>query len=90
MDGNVTNDVLYVPFTGKLLLESPLLNKGSSFTQQERYDFNLSGLLPCAIENIDEQAERAYQQYLDAEPTTLDIFTCVISRILTKRYFITC
>lgn len=67
MDGNVTNDVLYVPFTGKLLLESPLLNKGSSFTQQERYDFNLSGLLPCAIENIDEQAERAYQQYLEAE-----------------------
>ena len=67
MDGNVTNDVLYVPFTGKLLLESPLLNKGSSFTQQERHDFNLSGLLPCAIENIDEQAERAYQQYLEAE-----------------------
>lgn len=63
----MTNDVLYVPFTGKLLLESPLLNKGSSFTQQERHDFNLSGLLPCAIENIDEQAERAYQQYLEAE-----------------------
>ena len=67
MDGNVTNDVLYVPFTGKLLLESPLLNKGSSFKQQDRHDFNLSGLLPCAIENIDEQAERAYQQYLEAE-----------------------
>ncbi|VEB92537.1 malate dehydrogenase [Citrobacter koseri] len=31
MDSNVTHDVLYVPFTGKLLLESPLLNKGSSF-----------------------------------------------------------
>ena len=67
MDSNVTHDVLYVPFTGKLLLESPLLNKGSSFTQQERNDFNLNGLLPCAIENIDEQAERAYQQYLEAE-----------------------
>ncbi len=67
MDDNVTNDVLYVPFTGKLLLESPLLNKGSSFTQQERHDFNLGGLLPCAIENIDEQAERAYQQYIEAE-----------------------
>ncbi|VEB92539.1 malate dehydrogenase [Citrobacter koseri] len=23
--------------------------------------------MPCAIENIDEQAERAYQQYLEAE-----------------------
>jgi len=67
MDSNVINDVLYLPFTGKLLLESPLLNKGSSFTQQERHDFNLNGLLPCAIENIDEQAERAYQQYLEAE-----------------------
>ncbi len=90
MDGNVTNDVLYVPFTGKLLLESPLLNKGSSFTQQERHDFNLSGLLPCAIENIDEQAERAYQQYLEAESHTPGIFICVIFRIPTKRYFIIC
>lgn len=67
MDSNVINDVLYVPFTGKLLLESPLLNKGSSFTKQERNDFNLNGLLPSAIENIDEQAERAYQQYIEAE-----------------------
>ena len=67
MDSNVRDDVLYVPFTGKLLLESPLLNKGSSFTRQERNDFNLNGLLPSAIENIDEQAERAYQQYQDAD-----------------------
>ncbi|WHP32267.1 NAD-dependent malic enzyme [Trabulsiella odontotermitis] len=67
MDSNVRDDVLYVPFTGKLLLESPLLNKGSSFTRQERNDFNLNGLLPSAIENIDEQAERAYQQYQDTD-----------------------
>ncbi|EMM5417115.1 NAD-dependent malic enzyme [Citrobacter amalonaticus] len=67
MDSNVRDAVLYVPFTGKLLLESPLLNKGSSFTRQERNDFNLNGLLPSAIEDIHEQAERAYQQYQDAE-----------------------
>lgn len=60
-------DVLYIPLTGRLLLESPLLNKGSSFTKQERYDFNLNGLLPDAVENIDEQAERAYQQYNEVD-----------------------
>lgn len=56
-------DVLYIPLTGSLLLESPLLNKGSSFTKQERHDFNLNGLLPDSVENIEGQAERAYQQY---------------------------
>lgn len=54
---------LYIPFAGPALLESPLLNKGSAFTEEERVFFNLEGLLPNAIETIEEQAERAYQQY---------------------------
>ncbi|RXJ74283.1 NAD-dependent malic enzyme [Veronia nyctiphanis] len=54
---------LYIPYAGPALLETPLLNKGSAFTLEERMYFNLEGLLPEAIETIDEQAERAYQQY---------------------------
>ncbi|WP_349559049.1 NAD-dependent malic enzyme [Marinobacter sp. NFXS9] len=54
---------LYIPYAGPSLLEMPLLNKGSAFTQQERRDFNLIGLLPNNVETIGEQAERAYKQY---------------------------
>ncbi|NVJ56541.1 MAG: oxaloacetate-decarboxylating malate dehydrogenase, partial [Vibrionaceae bacterium] len=53
---------LYIPFAGPALLETPLLNKGSAFSQQERQEFNLTGLLPHTIETIDSQSARAYQQ----------------------------
>ncbi|CNL83462.1 NAD-dependent malic enzyme [Yersinia aleksiciae] len=58
-------DPLYIPYTGSLLMESPLLNKGSGFTRTEREMFNLHGLLPAAVETIEEQSLRAYQQFLD-------------------------
>ncbi|KFX06923.1 malate dehydrogenase [Pectobacterium betavasculorum] len=54
---------LYIPYAGPILLEFPLLNKGSAFTEEERADFNLAGLLPEAVETIEEQAERAWRQY---------------------------
>ncbi|BET96308.1 NAD-dependent malic enzyme [Xenorhabdus taiwanensis] len=56
---------LYIPYAGPILLEFPLLNKGSAFTEEERRHFNLHGLLPQAVETIEEQAERAYRQYVD-------------------------
>ncbi|MCW8834511.1 MAG: NAD-dependent malic enzyme [Colwellia sp.] len=54
---------LYIPYAGPTLLETPLLNKGSAFDEQERISFNLTGLLPPRFESIDEQVERAYRQY---------------------------
>jgi malate dehydrogenase (oxaloacetate-decarboxylating) len=54
---------LYIPYAGPSLLETPLLNKGSAFSKEERGNFNLTGLLPPRFETIDEQAERAYRQY---------------------------
>lgn len=56
---------LYIPYAGPILLEFPLLNKGSAFTTEERHDFNLRGLLPETVESIEEQAARAYRQYQD-------------------------
>lgn len=53
---------LYIPYAGPVLLETPLLNKGSAFTEKERREFNLEGLLPHSIETIDEQRDRAYEQ----------------------------
>ncbi|KAA9000572.1 NAD-dependent malic enzyme [Affinibrenneria salicis] len=54
---------LYIPYAGPILLEFPLLNKGSAFTEEERATFNLRGLLPEAVETIEEQAERAWRQF---------------------------
>lgn len=56
---------LYIPYAGPILLEFPLLNKGSAFSVAERNDFNLNGLLPETVETIEEQAGRAYRQYQD-------------------------
>ncbi|MGI2259298.1 NAD-dependent malic enzyme [Shewanella sp. GXUN23E] len=54
---------LYLPFAGPAILEAPLINKGSAFTEEERIFFNLEGLIPHAIETIEEQASRAYDQF---------------------------
>lgn len=54
---------LYLPFAGPAILEAPLINKGSAFSEEERIFFNLEGLVPYAIETIEEQASRAYDQF---------------------------
>lgn len=58
---------LYISYSGPSLLETPLLNKGSAFSSDERASFNLMGLLPPRYETIDEQVERAYMQYKSFE-----------------------
>ncbi len=56
---------LYIPFAGPALLETPLLNKGSAFSAEERLAFNLEGLLPHRIETIEEQVARVYRQFCE-------------------------
>jgi malate dehydrogenase (oxaloacetate-decarboxylating) len=62
---------IYIPFAGPALLEAPLLNKGSAFSERERQQFNLEGLLPYKIESIEEQKARAYHQ-LNSFLTAID------------------
>ncbi|MGL6244212.1 NAD-dependent malic enzyme [Pseudomonas sp.] len=54
---------LQIPFQGPTLLGTPLLNKGTAFDLQERDALHLRGLLPQQVETIDQQAQRAYQQF---------------------------
>ena len=44
------------------ILNDPFLNKGTAFTQEERKELGLIGLLPPYIQTIEEQAAQAYAQ----------------------------
>jgi malate dehydrogenase (oxaloacetate-decarboxylating) len=48
---------------GLLLTRLPLLNKGTSFTREEREAFGLLGLLPTHVSSLEEQVTRAYANF---------------------------
>lgn len=50
---------------GHLLIEDPLLNKGTAFSEEERSQFGLVGLLPPHIDTLEEQVERSYEAFCD-------------------------
>lgn len=59
--------------TGHDLMENPILNKGTAFTQEERDEFGLNGLLPPHVSNLEGQVARRLQG-LRALPSDLDRF----------------
>ncbi|MFB7928209.1 NAD-dependent malic enzyme [Streptomyces sp. NPDC056039] len=44
-------------------LADPLVNKGTAFSREERARLGLDGLLPPAVETLDEQVARAYEAF---------------------------
>ena len=48
---------------GMDLLNRQGLNKGTAFTDEERTEFGLHGLLPPQVETLDEQVVRAYEAF---------------------------
>ncbi|HEY6330288.1 MAG TPA: NAD-dependent malic enzyme [Blastocatellia bacterium] len=56
-------EVLEVALGGELLIDHPLLNKGSAFSDEERSEFELTGLLPPHVSSIDDQVRRNYENY---------------------------
>ncbi|MBJ7993274.1 oxaloacetate-decarboxylating malate dehydrogenase [Bacillus mycoides] len=58
-----SNGTLETTLRGAEVLSTPLLNKGVAFTQEEREELGLKGLLPPAVLTLEEQARRAYEQF---------------------------
>src|SRR5262249_53126074 len=50
-----------IPYRGAQLLSHPMYNKGPAFTREERATFGLEGLLPSAVNTIEQQATRVYE-----------------------------
>lgn len=50
-----------VSLSGNDLINSPRLNKGTAFSDRERDVFDLHGLLPPHVGNLNEQVERRLQ-----------------------------
>lgn len=70
--------------TGFQLLNSPLFNKGSAFTQEERDLFKLTGLLPSGVNDLDEQVDRAYKQLCYLKTPLLKNDFCSSMRVQNK------
>ncbi|HDK3591312.1 TPA: NAD-dependent malic enzyme [Staphylococcus aureus] len=45
------------------LLNNPFLNKGTAFTNEERKQLGLEGLLPVNVRTLEQQAEQRYEQF---------------------------
>ncbi len=63
-----------VNLSGYTLITNSLLNKGMHFSEEERHEFGLNGLLPPGENTIEEQSERAYLA-MHRRPTVLDKYT---------------
>ena len=58
-----TSEAARSGFTGHALLDHPLLNEGSAFSETDRQHLRLLGLLPYHCSTIDEQLIRVYANY---------------------------
>jgi malate dehydrogenase (oxaloacetate-decarboxylating) len=55
--------IVVIHQSGKDLMSNPTLNKGTAFTEEERTEFDLHGLLPPVVETLEQQCVRAYEAY---------------------------
>ncbi|NHM33082.1 NAD-dependent malic enzyme [Neobacillus terrae] len=66
----MTKNVVETKLRGRDILSNPFMNKGVAFSKREREQLGLHGLLPTQVLSLDEQAERAYEQY-SAQPSNI-------------------
>ena len=56
-------EIIEVDLSPDDILNNPLLNKGTAFTDEERSELGLHGLLPFHCSSMDEQVSRAYGKF---------------------------
>jgi malate dehydrogenase (oxaloacetate-decarboxylating) len=61
---------MQIRLDGAALLRMPLLNKGTTFSQEERIALGIDGLLPPHVGTLESQIERTYASF-SREPTPL-------------------
>ena len=49
-----------ITMRGHQILNDPFKNKGTAFTQEERQELGLVGLLPPYVQTLEEQAAQTY------------------------------
>ena len=62
-DSTAEGPVLRVRARGTSVLATPILNRGTAFTPEERRALGLVGLLPEGVSTIDGQVRRVYAQF---------------------------
>ncbi|HKS41708.1 MAG TPA: NAD-dependent malic enzyme [Blastocatellia bacterium] len=73
-----SHEAIEVSLTGHMLLDNPLLNKGTAFPDNERREFELLGLLPPHAATMDEQLARTYGSYKQKD-TDIERYIFLIS-----------
>jgi malate dehydrogenase (oxaloacetate-decarboxylating) len=68
----MTKEIL-LEMSPQQILQTPLYNKGSAFTREEREELGLHGLLPYHVSSIEEQVKRRYENFL-IRPTQISKF----------------
>ncbi len=56
-------DVIRLSLPPEEILNLPLINKGTAFTQKERDAFGLNGFLPTHVATVEEQILRTYENF---------------------------
>jgi malate dehydrogenase (oxaloacetate-decarboxylating) len=62
-DEQTGETLMEIALTGQQLLDNSLLNKGSAFTEEERRELRLLGLLPPHVSAIEDQVARNYENF---------------------------
>jgi len=86
-DDKTGQEMLEVSLTGQKLLDYPLLNKGTAFTEDERRQFRLLGLLPPHVSTFQNQLERRYQNFVEKTSPLKNTYICCSFRTETKLCF---
>jgi len=77
-DERTGETVVEIAVTGQMLLDNSLLNKGSGFTEEERREFGLLGLLPPHVSVMEEQVARNYENFR-RQPNDLERYIFLVA-----------